>query len=117
MLNQKEYCEQCRIPLREWEWCGRGFCEVCEDKMIKTNKQLETVLFIIKSGMTKMDNECVKSIETIHEFARSNYAISIWAGVVGRHASAIAEHTEGEVVIKTAKQREQLAEMIIRITL
>lgn len=29
----KEYCELCEIPLEEWEWSGRGFCEACEDAM------------------------------------------------------------------------------------
>ena len=77
--------------------------------MSKTIEQMETVAFIVKSGMTKMDVECVKSIETIHELARQNYALNIWTGVIGRHAKAIAEQTEGAVVIKTAKQREQVA--------
>jgi len=32
---QLEYCQSCRLPLREWEWCGRGFCEICEDEISK----------------------------------------------------------------------------------
>jgi hypothetical protein len=28
----REYCERCRIALEEWEWCGRGLCEACEDE-------------------------------------------------------------------------------------
>jgi len=87
---------------------------MCEDQMSWTNDQLETVAFIIKAGMSRMDNECVKSIETIHELARENYAVSIWSGVVGRQAKYIAEQTEGAVVIKTAKQREQLAAFLLQ---
>lgn len=33
MSGQREYCGKCELPLREWEWCGRGFCEGCEDQM------------------------------------------------------------------------------------
>lgn len=29
----KECCERCKLTLREWEWSGRGYCEVCEDQM------------------------------------------------------------------------------------
>ena len=33
----KEYCERCHSPLQEWEWCGRGLCEACEDEI--SNRQ------------------------------------------------------------------------------
>ena len=36
---QKEYCESCRLALREWEWSGRGFCKVCEDRMDAKKKR------------------------------------------------------------------------------
>lgn len=32
-MMQKEYCKRCSLPLREWEWSGRGLCEMCEDSM------------------------------------------------------------------------------------
>jgi uncharacterized Zn finger protein (UPF0148 family) len=38
----KEYCERCKLPLREWEWCGRGMCEVCEDKITQGTQAMTT---------------------------------------------------------------------------
>lgn len=32
-MAQKEYCLGCAAPLEEWEWCGRGYCEGCEEDM------------------------------------------------------------------------------------
>ena len=33
MIGQQEYCNKCKLPLREWELCGRGYCEICENDM------------------------------------------------------------------------------------
>ena len=56
---QKEYCEQCRLPLQEWEWCGRGFCEMCEDKM-SDRKPEQTTDNVDAKNRCCMCNEAIK---------------------------------------------------------
>ena len=29
--QMKEYYKRCQIALEEWEWSGRGYCELCEE--------------------------------------------------------------------------------------
>lgn len=77
--------------------------------MAKTVEQYELSWDVIRESLTKMDWDCLASIPKIHEIARDNYAISIWTGVVARHANSIAKGTEGQVVVKTANQREDFA--------
>jgi uncharacterized Zn finger protein (UPF0148 family) len=40
MATAKEYCDRCKLPLEEWEWCGRGFCEACEDVISKAREDV-----------------------------------------------------------------------------
>lgn len=76
---------------------------------MKSLEQHELASKVIVGSLSKMDKQCLSSIGSIHPDARVNYAINIWTGVVNRHEGLIAEKTEGEVVIKTARQRHLLA--------
>jgi hypothetical protein len=76
---------------------------------MKTQSQIEKAAEIVLRSLTKMDRECIKSIDSIHEMAKEHYAINIWCGVVDRHAMRIAKETEGEVVVNRLRDREQVA--------
>jgi hypothetical protein len=58
----KEYCERCRLPLREWEWCGRGFCEVCEDEMSKFVLEFENQDSEIVTKTAKSKDEIIEAL-------------------------------------------------------
>ena len=53
-MNQLEYCKSCRIALEEWEWCGRGYCETCEEKMV--DKRIIEALEYAFTNRDKTDN-------------------------------------------------------------
>ena len=58
----KEYCERCRLPLREWEWCGRGFCEVCEDDMSKFVVEFKTQDSEVQTRNAKSKDEIITAL-------------------------------------------------------
>ena len=76
---------------------------------MKTEDQIQKAASIVIRSLTKMDRECIKSIDSVHEIARDHYAINIWCGVVDRHAKRIANETDGEVVVNRLRDREQVA--------
>lgn len=39
MSGAKEYCLNCGIPLEEWEWSGRGYCEACEESLEESGEE------------------------------------------------------------------------------
>ena len=59
----KEYCELCKLPLREWEWCGRGFCEVCEDNMSERLNSLRNVVSESDERWQDLRNRLVESLQ------------------------------------------------------
>ena len=59
----KEYCESCRLPLREWEWSGRGFCEMCEDKMIDRLGSLRNTVSESDERWQDFRNRLIESLQ------------------------------------------------------
>lgn len=82
--------------------------------MGKSSKQNAMAAKIVFGALTKQDRNLIDSIKKMRHLPSHNYAVSIWSGVIDRHSGLIARETEGEVVIRTARQRECLAEFIIR---
>ena len=83
---QKEYCSDCRIPLEEWEWCGRGFCETCEDKITMiVRKDAEIILDLIDVS-TEVNWPVVSNgmVERGHSPAEIELATKKLADLAGR---------------------------------
>ena len=59
-MNQREYCQSCHIALEEWEWCGRGFCETCEDQVV--NKIIQSKIRSLLLSTDVSDFACVEDL-------------------------------------------------------
>lgn len=68
---------------------------------------------IIIDCLSESDKKLLAQIDSQHEIAKRNFAISIWTGIIDRHSARIAKMTEGEVVIRGPQQRESLAKSIV----
>lgn len=98
----KEYCERCRLPLREWEWSGRGWCEVCDEATEGDKMQIEVGEYKTRGG------DDVVIVAVVDGFAIGYYAedgpksVTVWKAGCGKNFIVNDRESPVDLVVKNS---------------